>query len=97
MNEEYLKIRGQTVLIEANVSDLIEEKLKSLAARRYGDKSQVSMDRVLTDIVMWKLVSWDRYGLSWRDYLWIKLAYFHYMPWLRRIGWGKIIESYFKD
>lgn len=83
------------VTIKANVSKLVNEKLEALAERRYGDRGQEAINRLMADVFTWKLDYWDRYGQSWRDFLWLKVAFFSPIPWLRKIGWGKLNETYF--
>ena len=77
------------------VSDDVEEKVKALAERRYGDRGPESISHIVEDILTWKLDSWDRYDISLGDWFWLQLAHRAPISRLRDISWGKLIEGYF--
>lgn len=80
--------------ITAHMSEGQREKLLALAERRYGDREQESLGLIVRDALRWKMEQWDKYGASWGDRVWHMLAFHSPIPFLKKVGWGKLITSY---
>ncbi len=76
------------------MSEEEKEKLLALAERRYGDRGQESLKHIVADAVRWKMRQWDLWGVSWGDRIWHMLAFHSPIPFLKKVGWGKLISSY---
>lgn len=83
-------------VIAARISEDVKEKIEALAEHRYGDRSYKSKSLLVTDILNWKLDSWQRNDISLADWIWLQLAARAPIPWLKAIAWGKLIEGYFE-
>jgi hypothetical protein len=85
------------IQIIVTTSQEILDHWEELAQRRYGDKSQESMDKIAQDACHWLMERWEKGDVSLYERFWCLMALHWPFKHLRAVAWSKLVFEKYLD